>query len=94
MWEAKAAPGETDALLEWLVGQAPEAAQIYRSTDRVVLIAELPGADRDSAERNDLQETSDFPPSAGLRPLSWPLADPPEALVARPPHSWEFDRLQ
>jgi hypothetical protein len=42
MWEAKAAPGETDALLAWLQERAPESAQIYRSTDRVVLIAELP----------------------------------------------------
>ena len=66
MWEARAADGETDALLEWLVGQAPEGAQIYRSTDRVVLIAEAPLV----------------------------LADPPEALVARPPHSWEFDRVR
>ena len=66
MWEARAASGEPDALLEWLVGQAPEAAQIYRSADRVVLIAELP----------------------------FTLADPPEGLVARPPHSWEFDRIR
>ena len=41
MWEAKAAPGETDALLDWLLAQAPDGAQIYRSDDRVVLIAEL-----------------------------------------------------
>jgi hypothetical protein len=66
MWEARAAAGETDALLEWLVGQAPEAAQIYRSADRVVLIAEMPLT----------------------------FADPPEALVARPPHSWEFERVR
>jgi hypothetical protein len=66
MWEARAATGETDALLDWLVGQAPETAQIYRSADRVVLIAELPLT----------------------------LADPPGALVARPPHSWEFDRVR
>jgi hypothetical protein len=66
MWEARAAAGQTDALLKWLVGQAPEAAQIYRSADRVVLIAELP----------------------------FTLPDPPEVLVARPPHSWEFDRVR
>ena len=43
MWEAKAAPGaDRCALLAWLLGQAPGAAQVYRSSDRVVLIAELP----------------------------------------------------
>jgi hypothetical protein len=66
MWEAKAAPGQADALLDWLIRRAPEAAQIYRSADRVVLIAELP--------------------------LS--VGNPPESLVARPPYSWEFDRLR
>ena len=40
MWEAKAADGCTDALLTWLIGVAPQAAQVYRSADRVVLIAE------------------------------------------------------
>ncbi len=66
MWEAKAAPGETDALLAWLLDRAPENAQVYRSTDRVVLIAELPVS----------------------------LDDPPQRLVARPPYSWEFERLR
>ncbi|HEX4015372.1 MAG TPA: hypothetical protein VHX15_01425 [Frankiaceae bacterium] len=42
MWEAKAAAGQTDALVEWLLDQAPAGAQVYRSSDRVVLIAELP----------------------------------------------------
>ena len=66
MWEAKAAAGQTEELVSWLLQQAPPTAQVYRSTDRVVLIAELPA----------------------------PLADPPSALVARPPHVWEFDRLR
>jgi hypothetical protein len=66
MWEAKAAPGQTDALVAWLLEQAPASAQVYRSSDRVVLIAELPA----------------------------PLADPPAALLARPPYAWEFDRLR
>ena len=44
MWEAKAAPGQTSALVEWLLGRAPKGAQVYRSTDRVVLIAEAPAA--------------------------------------------------
>jgi hypothetical protein len=66
MWEAKAAPGQSDALLEWLLARSPEGAQVYRSTDRVVLIAEGPA----------------------------PVDQPPAMLVARPPHSWEFDRLR
>jgi hypothetical protein len=66
MWEAKAAPGQTEALVEWLLSSAPEHAQVYRSTDRVVLIAEAPAS----------------------------VEEPPAALVDRPPHSWEFDRLR
>ena len=47
MWEAKAAPGRTDALVAWLLERAPERSQVYRSDDRVVLIteAELPFAE-------------------------------------------------
>jgi hypothetical protein len=66
MWEAKAAPGQTDALVQWTLEQAPAGAQVYRSSDRVVLISEAPAA----------------------------LDEAPVALVARPPHSWEFDRLR
>jgi hypothetical protein len=66
MWEAKAAPGQSDALLEWLLARSPEGAQVYRSTDRVVLIIEAPV----------------------------PFDEPPAMLVARPPHSWKFDRLR
>jgi hypothetical protein len=66
MWEARASEGQTDALVAWLLEQAPDAGQIYRSSDRVVLIAQVPIE----------------------------LDDPPETLVARPPHSWEFDRLR
>jgi hypothetical protein len=44
MWEAKAAPGQTEALLEWLLVRSPEGAQVYRSSDRVVLIAEAPAS--------------------------------------------------
>jgi hypothetical protein len=42
MWEAKAAPGKTDALVEWLLERAPEQGHVYRSEDRVVLITEAP----------------------------------------------------
>jgi hypothetical protein len=42
MWEAKAAPGQTDALLAWLLARTAEGAQVYGSADRVVLIAEAP----------------------------------------------------
>lgn len=66
MWEAKAASGQTEALVEWLLERCPEGAHVYRSADRVVLIAEAPAH----------------------------LDEPPAALVARPPHSWEFDRLR
>jgi hypothetical protein len=40
MWEAKAAPEQADALLEWALGVAPEQAQIYRSADRVVVVTD------------------------------------------------------
>ncbi len=66
MWEAKAVPGQTDTLVQWLLDQAPAGAQVYRSSDRVVLIAEAPAL----------------------------LDEPPADLVARPPHTWEFDRLR
>jgi hypothetical protein len=42
MWEAKAAEGQSDALLAWVLEHAPEGAQVYRSADRVVVIAEAP----------------------------------------------------
>jgi hypothetical protein len=40
MWEAKAPADRTDALLAWVQRQAPADAQVYRSVDRVVVIAE------------------------------------------------------
>jgi hypothetical protein len=43
MWEAKAPAERTDALLAWVLANAPADAanvQVYRSDDRVVLIAE------------------------------------------------------
>ena len=42
MWEAKAAADQIDALVVWLLDRAPAGAQVYRSVDRVVLVAELP----------------------------------------------------
>jgi hypothetical protein len=42
MWEARAAAGQTDALVEWLLAHAPADSQVYRSSDRVVLIARNP----------------------------------------------------
>jgi hypothetical protein len=40
MWEAKAPAERTDALLAWVLAEAPADAQVYRSADRVVVIAE------------------------------------------------------
>ena len=40
MWEAKAAPGQAEALLQWALDAAPEGAQVYRSADRVVIITD------------------------------------------------------
>ena len=42
MWEAKAAPGQTAALLAWALDVAAADAQVYRSADRVVVITEGP----------------------------------------------------
>jgi hypothetical protein len=39
MWEARAAAGQAEALLAWVLQRAPDGAQVYRSEDRVVLIA-------------------------------------------------------
>jgi hypothetical protein len=41
MWEAKAPADRTDALLAWVLAQAPAGAQVYRSADRVVVIVEV-----------------------------------------------------
>jgi len=67
MWEARSADGQQEALLAWAYDQAPASAQIYRSADRVVIIAEATGAD---------------------------LPDPPDALLARPPFAWRFERMR
>ena len=45
MWEAKAPDGQADALLVWALDHAPEAAQVFRSADRVVLITQGSVAD-------------------------------------------------
>ena len=42
MWEAKAADGQADALLAWVLARAPEGAEVYRSAERVVVIAAAP----------------------------------------------------
>lgn len=39
MWEAKAAPGQADALLAWLLDASPEGL-VFRSGDRVVLVVD------------------------------------------------------
>jgi hypothetical protein len=40
MWEAKAADGRADELLAWLVDAAP-LGEVFRSSDRVVLVVDL-----------------------------------------------------
>jgi hypothetical protein len=50
MWEAKAAPDQTEALLEWALATAPEAAQVYRSADRVVIVTDAVDALPDPPE--------------------------------------------
>jgi hypothetical protein len=67
MWEVRAATGQVEALLAWALREAPAAAQVYRSEDRVVVIAEA---------------------ASGV------LADPPKELLARPAHSWTFERVR
>lgn len=67
MWEARAAEDQVEPLLEWALREAPAQAQVYRSADRVVVIAEAP-------------------PDT--------LADPPNALLARPAHVWTFARVR
>ncbi len=42
MWEAKAASGQGEALLAWVLERAPDGSQVYRSEERVVVIAEVP----------------------------------------------------
>ncbi len=67
MWEARSAPDQLEALLAWAARHAPPEAQIYRSADRVVIIAQETGTE---------------------------LPDPPNALLARPPFSWPFERVR
>ncbi len=43
MWEAKAAPGQTAALLAWALDVTAAGAQVYRSADRVVVITDAAG---------------------------------------------------
>ena len=38
MWEAKAADGHADELLAHVLAHIPDGAQVYRSSDRVVVI--------------------------------------------------------
>jgi hypothetical protein len=66
MWEVRAAVGQLDALVEWVLANAPQSASVYRSADaRVVVI------DSTAAE----------------------LPKCPSGLIARPPHSWDFDEV-
>jgi hypothetical protein len=67
MWEVRAAAGQVEALLAWVLHEAPAGAQVYSSEDRVVVIAEA---------------------ASGV------LADPPKDLLARPAHSWTFERVR
>jgi hypothetical protein len=78
MWEARAAPGAGQALLEWVFDQALpalraagglERAEVFRGAEeRVVVITLWSG------------EPADIPA-------------PPPGLVARAPHAWPFQRI-
>lgn len=67
MWEARAADGKLDALVSWVLANAPDDSDIYSSADdRVVVI--------DGSGRA--------------------MPEPPTDLVARPPHSWDFEPVR
>jgi hypothetical protein len=72
MWEARAADGQLQQLLEWVLPRVSRAAQVYRS----------PGADPRLV-------VIDPTATAAER-----LSDVPAELVARPPHSWDFEPVR
>ena len=68
MWEVRAADGQLEELLGWLVDRVPAGSQLYRSADgeqRVVVLD----------------------PTGTAATV---LAEPPDALIARQPHAWDF----
>jgi hypothetical protein len=67
MWEVRAAPGELEALVAWVLDNAPASSSIYRSADQRVVVIDATGAS---------------------------MPEPPTDLVARPPHSWDFDEVR
>jgi hypothetical protein len=72
MWEARAADGQLEELLAWVLWRVDATAQVYRgaaSEPRVVVIDPTGQAERR-------------------------LGRVPAHLVARPPHSWNFDNAR
>jgi hypothetical protein len=67
MWEARAAGGQLDGLVAWVLDNAPESSAVYRSADDRVVVIDSTGAS---------------------------MPDPPIDLVARPPHSWDFEEVR
>jgi hypothetical protein len=78
MWEVVAAPGAADALVDW----------VFRSA--------LPEVREEAGlQRSEVYRSSD----ERIVVITWwsgepvGLPEPPRALVARPPHSWEFEQV-
>ncbi|MDX6285528.1 MAG: hypothetical protein QOG53_1013 [Frankiales bacterium] len=67
MWEVRAADGQLDALVSWVLDSAPDSATVYRSADARVVVIDATGA---------------------------AMPEVPPELVARPPHSWDFDEVR
>jgi hypothetical protein len=81
MWEAR---GDADGLIAWWRGQVepglPEGAEteLFRSADRVVALVRGLGPGTRAGV------------GAGV---GFRVPDPPDELVARPPHAWPFETV-
>lgn len=89
MWEAKAAEGRGAELLRWVLDEGVRAVadprvrtEVFISGDRVVAILVH------ESEGERAPEGAAAPTGVARR-----LPDPPEELVARPPHAWPFTRV-
>ncbi len=83
MWEARAAPGRGGELLAWALAAARDRggaghAEVYRGRGQG---AEL------------VVVVLHLEPGAGQAPPGSVLPPPPPGLLARPPQTWDFDRV-
>ncbi len=78
MWETRARPGAADALVDWVFDKA---------------LPEL--RDAGGLERTEVFRSGD----ERVLVITWwsgdpvALPEPPADLVARPPHTWEFEQV-